>query len=173
MQAMASRTAGSLTEGQLPMDWYNGYSPQERNKKLRELHKRFPNRSHPHDSGPCHMCGDPNSPVAPHSENYSEPFLWDQPAEYALCKTCHGRLHKRFKSPLAWEAYKLHLRRGGYGSDLKSPPVARLVARLAKAMEAGDAFPLETLRPSPSADIWCEKLTTATESLTAAWARKR
>jgi len=131
------------------VEWYNGYSPQEREKMLREHHKQFPNHSHPYYSGPCHMCGDPHSPVAPHSEDYSEPFLWEQPAEYAVCKTCHGRIHKRFKFPFAWAAYKLHLRRGGYGSDLKSLSVARLLSRLAKALESGSGFRLEHLRPPP------------------------
>ena len=119
------------------------------------------------------MCGDPNSPVAPHSEDYSEPFLWEQPAEYALCGACHGRIHKRFKSPFAWEAYKHHLRRGGYGSDLRTPPVARQVSKLAKALEAGAGFSLEPLRPSPPADIWWESLTSDPASLTEKWARKR
>jgi hypothetical protein len=155
------------------MEWYNGYSPQERNKILRKLHKQFPNRSHPYYTGPCHMCGDPNTPVAPHTEDYSEPFIWDQPAEYAVCNICHSRIHRRFKSPFIWEAYKLHLRRGGYGSDLKSPHVARLVSKLAMALEVGDGFPLETLRSSPPTDIWWESLTTDPGSLTAAWARKR
>jgi len=156
------------------MEWYNGYSPQEREKKLREHHKLFPNHSHPYYSGLCHMCGDPHSPVAPHSEDYSEPFLWDRPAEYALCQTCHGRIHKRFNSPFSWAAYKLYLRRGGYGSDLKSPPVARLLSKLAKALEAGGGgFPLESLRLSPPPDVWWEGLTTDPESQTATSARKR
>src|SRR5437016_2312493 len=101
------------------MDFYNGYTPQEREKKLRAMHKVFPGRSHPYYSGPCDMCGDVNAKVAPHTEDYSEPYRWERPAEFALCATCHGRLHKRFKNPLAWEAYKRHVKRGGWGSDLK------------------------------------------------------
>lgn len=155
------------------MEYYNGYTPQERNKKLREHHKRFPNRSHPYYRGPCHMCGDPDSPVAPHSEDYSEPYLWYQPAEYALCKTCHGRIHKRFTSPYAWQAYKLHLRRGGYGSDLKSPGVGRLVSRLAKSLADGQSIPLEPLRAYPPSDVWWENLTTDPAALTEPRARKR
>ena len=26
------------------------------------------------------------------AEDYSEPYIWERPAEYALCKMCHGRL---------------------------------------------------------------------------------
>jgi hypothetical protein len=155
------------------MDYYNGYTPEERVRKLNALHKHFPNRSHPYYKGPCHMCGDSASPVAPHGEDYSQPYHWERPAVYALCSTCHGRLHKRFKSPHAWEAYKLHLRRGGFGSDLKSPPVARQISKLAKSL-AGDApFPLVALRPTPDRDAWWESLTTNPEALTASWARAR
>ena len=88
------------------MNYYNGYTPKEREKKLREHHKQFPNRSHPYYGGSCQMCGDPHSSVAPHSEDYSEPFLWYEPAEYALCRVCHSRIHRRFRSPFAWEVYK-------------------------------------------------------------------
>ena len=158
------------------MDYYNGYTPQERNRKLRASYKIFPNRSHPYYKGVCHMCGDPDSPVEPHSEDYSEPYLWERPAEYALCKTCHGRLHKRFKSPYAWEAYKLHLRRGGYGSDLKAPPIARQIANLAKSLQSGSTFLLPQLsppRPPSSAEAWWEFLSINPEALTESWARVR
>lgn len=156
------------------MDSYNGYSSRERNRKLRALHKEFPaERKHPYYSGPCHMCGDPASPVAPHGEDYSEPYRWERPAVYALCRTCHARLHKRFKTPHAWEAYKRHLRRGGYGSDLKLPSVGRELSRLAKALAAGVPFLLEPKRPAPSADAWWEALTIDPGSLTAPWARPR
>lgn len=106
---------------------------------------KFPNHAHPFYRGPCQLCGNPDCPVEPHSEDYSEPYLWDNPAEYALCKTCHSRLHKRFKSPNGWAAYKAHLRRGGYGSDLKPGATAREVSNLAKALEAGRPFPLPPL----------------------------
>jgi len=161
------------------MDYYNGYTPQERNRKLRASYKIFPNHSHPYYKGACHMCGDPNSPVEPHSEDYSEPYLWESPAEYAVCKTCHGRLHKRFKSPHAWEAYKFHLRRGGYGSDLKGPRVAREILNLAKSLESvggGSSFSLSPLSPprQPSSpDAWWESLSVDPDALTATWARPR
>jgi len=155
------------------MDYYNGYSPQERVRKLNALHKLYPGRSHPYYKGSCHMCGDPSSPVAPHGEDYSQPYHWERPAVYALCNTCHGRLHKRLKSPHAWEAYKLHLRRGGYGSDLKSPPVSRQISKLAKAQISGTPLLLEPLRPPPSPESWWEELTTNPDALTAEWARAR
>jgi hypothetical protein len=158
------------------MDHYNGYTPKERNRKLRASYKLFPSHTHPYYQGTCDMCGDPGSPVEPHSEDYSEPYLWERPAEYALCKTCHGRLHKRFNFPHAWESYKQHMRRGGYGSDLKSPPIARQVSTLAKSLQSGTTSTLSPLpsprQPAPS-DAWWESLTIDPESLTAAWARVR
>lgn len=157
------------------MDYYNGYSPQERNRKLRASYKVFPKHSHPFYSGACQLCGDPAGKVEPHSEDYSEPYFWDNPAEYALCKTCHSRLHKRFKSPQAWQAYLAHVRRGGYGSDLKtSPKIAREISKLAKAIQAGAPFPLPPLRPrSLTGDEWWEKLTLDPRSLTDPAARPR
>ena len=104
------------------MNYYNGYSPEERERKLRASHRLWPAwRGHPCSRPPCHLCGDPQAIVQPHSEDYSEPYEWEPPFTYALCRPCHSRIHKRFSDPPSWLAYKLHLRRGGYGSDLKSP----------------------------------------------------
>lgn len=120
------------------------------------------------------MCGDPDSPVAPHTEDYSEPYLWEMPAEYALCNTCHLRLHRRFKSPFAWEAYTSHVRRGGYGSDLKIPKVARNIAKLAKALRDGESYELEPLKGrARSSGTWWERLTVDPTSLTDPSARLR
>ena len=157
------------------MNFYNGYSPKEREKKLRASYKVYPNRTHPLYRGRCQLCGDPNSPVEPHSEDYSQPYLWDNPAEYSVCKTCHGRLHKRFKSPHAWEAYKQHLRRGGYGSDLKTSAVAREISNLTKALEAGTAvslLPLPRNKGLTGAEWW-ERLSVDERTLTDPAARPR
>lgn len=141
------------------MEQYNGYDAKQREKKLRELHRTFPGRSHPYYQGPCDMCGDLSSPVAPHSENYSEPFEWYRPAVFALCSTCHGRVHKRFNAPHAWAAYKSHLRRGGVGSDLKHPPIAREIARFAKLIANGETCLLPRLTDRRhDHDAWWEKL---------------
>lgn len=154
------------------MEYYNGYTPQERDRKLRAMHKVFPRRSHPYYQGACDMCGDPDSPVAPHTEDYSEPYLWERPAEYALCNACHGRLHKRFNSEtrpnaqFSWAAYKNHVARGGYGCDLKSPPVARQIRKLAAALQSDEGFALEPLRHRASSrNSWWESLTTDPTSL--------
>ena len=161
----------------ISMDYYNGYSPAERTKKLKALHKAFPNRSHPYYQGPCHMCGDPRCRVAPHGEDYSEPYRWERPAVYALCSTCHSRLHKRFGSPFAWEAYEHHLRRGGYGRDLREMPlIGRQISSLAKSLAIGKPSTLAALsepRSMPGPSAWWELLTTDPVSLTASWARAR
>ena len=128
------------------MNFYNGYSPAERAKKLAALHRLYPNHSHPYYQPPCHMCGDPTAKVQPHDEDYAEPYRWERPAIYAVCATCHARLHRRFNSPYSWLAFKMHLQRGGFGSDLRVHAVARAVARLAKRLESGEPFPLPLLR---------------------------
>jgi hypothetical protein len=156
------------------MNFYNGYTPKEREKKLRASYKVFPHRTHPLYRGPCQMCGNPTCPVEPHTEDYSEPYIWENPAEYAICKTCHGRLHKRFKSPYAWAAYKAHIKRGGFGADLRNPKVGQEVKALALAIEQGLEQPvLAPLRSFSQTDLWWDSLTLDPASLTEAWARPR
>ena len=155
------------------MNYYNGYTPGERQKKLRASYKLFPNHSHPYYQGPCHICSDPVGPVEPHSEDYSEPYLWEKPAEYAVCKTCHSRLHKRFKNPMGWQAYKLHLKRGGYGAELKIPKFSREIKSAALALERGESPKIEPIRPLAGDHLWWDSLTTDPASLTETWARPR
>ena len=158
------------------MDPYNGYTSKERERKLRASYKEFPNRSHPLYRHPeCQLCGDIHCRVEPHTEDYSVPYLWDNPAEYAVCKTCHNRIHRRFKAPAAWEAYRQHVRRGGYGSDLKVAGNAREIATLAKALTASiKAEALRILRPrNLSGTEWWEQLSTDPRTLTDPAARPR
>jgi hypothetical protein len=143
-----------------PVKDYNGYTGKEREKKLRAMDKEHPGRTHPYYKGPCDLCGDPDSPVEPHTEDYSEPYLWERPAEYAVCRRCHNRIHSRFTYPMRWEAYKRHLRRGGYGSDLKNSAHSESVCRLAKELQQGPGFELEPMRQPSAPDAWWEKLKT-------------
>ena len=140
------------------LGYYNGYSPGERVAKLQAMHKKWPGRTHPYYRGRCHMCGDPTSPVSPHDEDYGLPYRWQRPAMYALCRQCHQRLHRRFKSPMAWEAYKRHLARGGYGSDLQNGSVARQLASCAAALTHGDVFPLAAMRRRAVLRCWWDQL---------------
>jgi len=156
------------------MNFYNGYTPQERNKKLAALHRLYPNYSHPYYQPPCHICGDPAAKVQPHGEDYAEPFRWERPAIYAVCSPCHTRLHGRFRSPASWLAYKAHLRRGGFGSDLKVPKISRELTRLAKSLEVGQPFSLSPLRqPHFSGSVWWEFLTTDPRFLDQPFAKPR
>ena len=153
------------------MNWYNGYSPAERLSKLDEQHRLFGNGRLPPWSPPCQMCSDPTANVAPHDEDYSRPYRWTPPATYALCAICHRQLHLRFARPLAWAAYKAHLRRGGYGSDLPNRAVDRELTALITALRAGRPFGLEPMRKSQPAGMWWDRLTLDPASLTASWAR--
>lgn len=156
------------------MNNYNGYTPKEREKKLAALHRLYPDYSHPYYQPPCQLCGDPAAKVAPHSEDYAEPYLWERPAVYAVCSKCHFRIHNRFKSPTSWLAYKAHLRRGGYGADLDNPKVGRELARLAKAFERRQSFSLAEFRESQyTGSEWWEFLSTDPRFRDCAFARPR
>jgi len=154
---------------------YNGYTPKERERKLRASYKVFPDHTHPLYQGSCQVCGDPDTPVEPHTEDYSEPFLWANPAEYSVCKRCHGRLHKRFSTPHAWSAYKMHLRRGGFGADIKAGAVNNQVKSLTAALEVGKPFllpPLPRNKVSTGTEWW-ELLSVDPRTLTDPAARPR
>jgi len=157
------------------MNWYNGFSPKERGKKLNKSYKVYPNRTHPYYQGPCQICGNPDCPVEPHTEDYAEPFLWENPAEYAVCKTCHGRLHKRFNQPFKWAAYKAHVRRGGFGADTKVGKIANEIRRLAEAYSRGESFNLPPLPRTKTLTglEWWEKLSVDPGSLTDPGTRPR
>lgn len=99
--------------------------------------------------------------------------MWENPAEYAVCKTCHNRLHKRFTNPFGWAAYKLHLKRGGQGSDLKTAKIAQEVRQAALTRASGKVVWLSPLRTFVVGNTWRESLTVDPVSLTAVWARPR
>ena len=106
--------------------------------------------SSPTDTCACALCGDPSAPLEYHSEDYSKPYRWSPPAAYALCRHCHrNKLHKRFDKPELWEAFKAHIRRGGYASDLKMPEIKREIDDYIKARQGGKTPTLKYLRPYP------------------------
>ena len=148
--------------------WYNGYSHQERSKKMGD---------HPPATGPCMLCGDPDVPVEYHSEDYSDPYDCRPPATYSLCRHCHrDKLHKRFNRPAsAWLTFIAHIRRGGYASDLKEPEIKKELEAYRIAIERGEPFVLAQLRPY-SGDVgseWFANLRMDQESLTDPTARPR
>lgn len=157
------------------MNPYNGYTGKEREAKLRAQHARVKRGFPAHPPGPCSICQDPTAPVEAHAEDYSLPYLWEPPAEYALCRLCHrDRLHKRFLKPDIWAAHKAHVRRGGYSSDVRRPEIVRELDAFRKAWRNGETLELRQLRPRiVPADAWWERLTTDPSSLTSAASRPR
>ena len=157
------------------MNPYNGYTGKEREAKLRAHHARVKRGFPVHPPGLCSICQDPSAPVEGHSEDYSLPYLWEPPAEYALCRLCHrDRLHKRFLKPDIWAAHKAHVRRGGYSSDVRRPEIVSELAAFRKAWRNGETVALRQLRPRVvPPDAWWERLTTDPSSLTSVAARPR
>jgi hypothetical protein len=148
------------------LDWYNGYSPQERAAMGRA--PAPPSAKAP----PCSICGDPDPPkMQTHAEDYSKPYRWLPPAAYSVCTRCHSRLHSRFDSPSRWQAYLRFLRRGWYGREVSSEDIKRLCA-------AGDAYEWPQLVHEPPARSgpmawWWETLTMDSSSRRSAQARPR
>lgn len=158
------------------MDWYNGYSPAEREAKGRAKWRLLRRGELVLWSGPCQLCGDPAVATEPHSEDYGEPYLWEPPAVYWLCRHCHRtKLHKRFLDPVGWAVFKAHVGRGGYAADLKLAEVKREVAGYRRALAAGSRRPeLKVLRAaSLSVGAWFEGLRMDVESLRDPGARPR
>lgn len=143
------------------MEDYNGFSGRERAANGAALLKAIRAGLVPPASAPCSLCGDASAKVEYHSENYAKPYSWTTPAAYVVCIACHrNKLHKRFSDPVKWEAYKEHIRRGGYASDLKQPEVAREFDACVAARRAGNAVELRPLRPYSHeyGSQWWEKL---------------
>ena len=105
------------------------------------------------------LCGDPKARLELHSEDYSEPFLFEPPAGYWLCIACHrNNLHKRFADPLRWQVFLAHIRRGGYASDLRQPAIRSQLAEFTTALREGRHKSLSALRPWMARDCWWEAL---------------
>lgn len=153
---------------------YNGYSWKQRNRIIPAL-IRATGRRDPFEGAPCAICGDPNrAPAEWHSEDYSEPFSFQPPQSYPVCKPCHGRLHKRFNAaPGEWELFCRHLEAGGYGAEFVKLHSVTRRQELCKLLVAGKSVGLEVIRDRPPRDEWWRELTMDPESLEAPWARPR
>jgi hypothetical protein len=137
---------------------YNGFSGKEREAKLRAQHNRERMGLASHPPGPCAICGDPDAKLEAHDKNYSQPYAWEPPAQYALCHKCHSRLHTRFHNPGLWEAHKAHVRRGGYSSDLARPEVN---TEFESARRRNDLSGLKPLRARRlTGEEWWQSLST-------------
>lgn len=127
---------------------YNGFSWADRLRKFQEMNRRLASRELEQPSGPCALCGDPDSPVEYHDEDYSIPYRWEPPAVYVLCHHCHvHKLHTRFLRPTRWLAFLAHVRRGGYARDLKDPLIKKEFEAYCKTIENGQRCALRSLRP--------------------------
>jgi|APFre7841882630_1041343.scaffolds.fasta_scaffold59746_2 hypothetical protein len=157
------------------MNPYDGYKGAQREAKSRAQHIREAQWLPSHPPGPCAICGDPEVPLEPHSQDYSLPCPWSPPAEYALCSLCHvHRLHARFRNPQPWEAHKARVRRGGYSSDLKIPEIAAELAAFRAALKRNEGNTLQVLRSRASTgDEWWEDLLTDQSQLADRAARPR
>ena len=124
---------------------------------------------------PCGLCGDPDRPPTEwHSEDYSRPSSFLPPQTYPLCKSCHGRLHKRFNRPPAeWELFCRHVEAGGYAREFTVLYSQSKRADLSDAISRGELPEIVQLRPRAVADCWWRGLSIDPESLEAAWARPR
>ena len=155
--------------------WYNGYNWNQRAKILRALKRGDAGPDFSFANRPCAMCGDPDRPPGNwHSEDYSEPFLFEPPATFPVCNACHSRLHKRFARPAAeWELFCRHLEAGGYGREFTILHSAAQRRALSAALELGEDVDLDPIRERLSITLDCRILTLDPESLEAPWARPR
>lgn len=157
------------------MDWYNGYSPAQRNAILREYHRKKRKEGFQFAGGRCAICDDPECPADSwHSEDYSQPFSFVPPASYAVCHTCHNRLHKRFNQPDEWRLFLEHLKCGGYGREFTKSYSLPHRRAWVETIRNGGRTELPRSRPrNLTGSEWWLGLTLDPQSLTAAWARPR
>jgi hypothetical protein len=92
------------------MNWYNTFSPAQRNAAFAWLKKRYADGSRTRPTV-CDACGQTEGLVEPHSEDYSEPY-GDHIGQFGLCYRCHMMIHCRFRARDAWNAYRAAVRVG-------------------------------------------------------------
>jgi hypothetical protein len=113
--------------------------------------------------GPCMLCGDPDTLVEPHAEDYSKPYKYVLPNTYWLCRYCHRTmLHKRFLNPARWAAYLAHVRRGGYGREFHDDrAINKEIAAFIKARGNNEVLQLRRLRAGRvfNSSEWWDRLT--------------
>jgi hypothetical protein len=132
------------------MQCYNGFSPEQRLLKARAMTLALATGALATPAGPCELCGNPDVPVEFHDEDYSEPFKWEAPAAYRICHGCHRRVHLRFGSPIAWQAFLAHVRRGGYARDLLNPAICAELGKYQRRLAQGrSSMRLAALRDYP------------------------
>ena len=155
---------------------YNGYPWKERLGILDEFKRKKREGGFQFESRPCDMCGDTECPPDSwHSEDYSEPYRFDPPATYLVCRVCHLRIHKRFSEPREnWLLYLAHLRSGGWGREFTKLNSLDQRRTWAHDLSTGRGVAIPMIRQKSLTGLeWWEQLTLDVESLIAAWARPR
>lgn len=158
------------------LGWYNGYPSRERDELFTVYKRLLAAGEIAPPVGPCELCGDPDTQVESHSEDYATPYRWSPPAAYSLCQHCHRhKLHQRFHRPELWTAFLAHVRRGGYASDLTIPTVRLEFEYYRWAVKQGKPAVLHRLRPYPKTPgkEWFAHLRMDIESLRDPSARPR
>ena len=128
--------------------WYNGFSPQQRAEHIKAVGELMASGELAPAAGRCDICGDPDTPVEYHCEDYGKPYKWNPPATYTLCRHCHRhQLHARFQRPELCATYLAHVRRGGYGRDLKNAVIKLEFQSYRRSVARGETVSLRQLRP--------------------------
>jgi len=156
------------------MHGYNGFTGAERLRKYQVYKQRQAQGLGPFPVGPCQLCADPTAAVEPHSEDYATPYQWEPPAEYMICRSCHGWVHQRFAKPDAWGQFLAHVARGGYAREFAQAPVTQERKAAARAMAEGAVHTWAPIAGrAPQVGGWWTTLTLDEDSLTDPAARPR
>jgi len=95
--------------GLIPKRWggtrlltYNGFTHEQRVRKWRALDLAIRmGLEKPAEHFPCSVCGaPPSSSIAYHSEDYGS-----MQGHYPVCRSCHTKIHNRFKNPARWRQF--------------------------------------------------------------------
>ncbi|KQS03552.1 hypothetical protein ASG11_04195 [Sphingomonas sp. Leaf357] len=109
------------------MDWYNGWSPEDRcatlpdqRQAIRDGRIAKPTRCSICGFAPADHLGTTNT-VWLHDENYADPL-----AAYHVCRSCHRTLHDRFDHPQPWRELVARYGTGGRWFELLTMDQASL-----------------------------------------------
>jgi hypothetical protein len=93
------------------MDWYNGFSPAERDRSGRHSLKMSANGTWPRHPERCVACGRTDGLIQRHVEDYGA-ILTDRDNSIHLCRRCHAWVHARLTKPEKWNEYRKAVREG-------------------------------------------------------------
>lgn len=91
---------------------YNGYSGAQRAKAQKWLNAEW-KAGRLARPAVCSACGQDQGIIDAHAEDYSEPFAAGKTDEFHLCRVCHTQVHRRFRYPAVWVAYRAAVAKGG------------------------------------------------------------